>query len=389
MKEIKADICIIGGGIIGASLARELSQYNKKVIVLEADPRVGMETSAGNSGLVHGGFDPTPGKLNAILNIQGKHRYEDWIRDLDFPYLRINSTVVGFNQTEMAAIKELYNRGLKNGLQANELEIINASELQKREPRINKAALGALVCNSSIAVDTVELTKTLFANAIHNGVQLFVNSQVDKISKSDGQYHIETTQGNRFSAPVIINAAGHYADTLAAKAGYPDYTLTARRGQYRILDKTQVAGINSVLFMVPTIHGKGVIVAPMLNGHLMVGPTAEDGIAKDETSLITEANFKEIAEIGTKLIPDLNMDRTIMAYSGSRPIYAKTDDFYIKPALKDETFINVAGMKSPAIASAPAIADYVIDKFIQPLFKNFAKNPNWQPVQQNVLSMSS
>ncbi|AGR41357.1 type 2 glycerol-3-phosphate oxidase [Spiroplasma taiwanense] len=380
----KYDICIIGGGVIGASIARELGKYNKKVIVLEANSRVAMETSAGNSGLVHGGFDPTPGKLNAKLNQLGKLRYEDWIKDMDFPFLRINSTVVAFNDEEMKHINMLYKRGITNGLKSSELEIIDAKELQKREPNISKEAIGALVCNSSIAVDTPELTKVLFTNAIKNGIELRVNSKVIDIKHNNEEYTITTSKNEEIIAEYVINAAGHYADVISKMAGYPDFNLVTKRGEYRILEKTEKNIVNSVVFMVPTIHGKGVIVAPLLTGHIMVGPTAVDGVPKDETRLVTKEQFDFIGEIGKKLIPDIKMQKTCMTYSGSRPIEPIYDDFWIKPASGDKKFINVGGMKSPAIASAPAIADMVIE-LIENVNGKLEKKEKWNSKEKAII----
>jgi len=381
------DIAIIGGGIMGAAIARELGQYTNSVVVLEADARVAMETSAGNSGLVHGGFDPTPGKLNAKLNVLGKKRYEDWIKQMEFPYLRIDSTVVAFSETEMDEVKKLYNQGITNGLAPEEMEIIDGDEVRRREPNLSPEIVGALVCNSSLAVDPVMLTQTLMANAIKNGVQLRVNSQVEAIKKVDGIFEITTTKGDTIYAKVIVNAAGHYADSIAAMAGYPDFELTTRRGEYRILEKDQRNIVNSVVFMVPTIYGKGVIVAPLLDGHIMVGPTAENGVPKADTRLVDAKSLDEIGEIGKRLVPNIKMERTCMTYSGSRPIYEKTDDFYIAPAKADIAFINVAGTKSPGISSAPAIADMVIE-LIAPNFSTFAKKPNWDPTQESYLPLN-
>ncbi|WP_338983745.1 type 2 glycerol-3-phosphate oxidase [Spiroplasma endosymbiont of Othius punctulatus] len=382
----KYDICIIGGGIIGASIARELAKYDINLVILEANARVAMETSAGNSGLVHGGFDPTPGRLNARLNVAGKLRYEDWIKEMEFPYLRIDSTIVAFTAEEMEHVHMLYERGLTNGLEAKEMEIIDAKELQKREPNISKEAIGALVCNSSIAVDPVELTKTLFTNAIRNKAELKVNSKVIDIKKSKDGYEIKTSKGEVINSKFVINVAGHYADVISKMAGHPDFNLVTKRGEYRILEKTEAGIVNSVVFMVPTIHGKGVIVAPMLNGHVLVGPTAEDNVPKDETRLVTQKQFDFIGEIGKKLIPSINMNKTCMTLSGSRPIEPTENDFWIKPAKGDDHFISVAGMKSPAIASAPAIADYVIG--LVEKVEKLNKKKDWNPIEKTILPLS-
>ncbi|AEM68925.1 type 2 glycerol-3-phosphate oxidase [Mycoplasma putrefaciens] len=384
MKKIKTDICIIGGGIIGSAIAREIAKYNKKTIVLEQNPRLALETSGHNSGLVHGGFDPRPETLNAKLNVLGKERYEDWIREMDFPYLRIDSIVVAFNDEEMQHVHMLYQRGLTNGLDPKEMQIIDAEELQKKEPNINKKAVGALVCNSSIAIDPVVLSQTLMRNAIKNGVELKVNSKVLDIKKEHDLFDITTSKDEVIQAKVIINAAGHFADELAKKAGYADFELTTRRGEYRILDKSQAGIVNSVVFMVPTIHGKGVIVAPMLDGRVMVGPTAVSGVKKEDTLLVTPEQYENIAKIGKKLIPNIDMSKTCTTYAGSRPIEVQTNDFWIKPAKADKNFINVAGMKSPAIASCPAIADMVCD-LVKDAFDNLEIKPDWNPKEEAIL----
>ncbi|WP_339022817.1 type 2 glycerol-3-phosphate oxidase [Spiroplasma endosymbiont of Crioceris asparagi] len=380
----KYDVCIIGAGIIGASISRELSKYNLNILHLEANAKVGIETSQGNSGLVHGGFDPTPGKLNAKLNVLGKKRYEDWIKELTFPYLRIDSTIVAFNDEEVKHLKMLYERGIINGLDKSELKILDSNELRIKEPNISHEAVAALVCNSSIAVDAPMLAKVLMTNAIKNSVDLHLNEKVVDIKKQNDVWCIKTNK-NEYESKIIINVAGHYADKIAKMAGFDEFNLVTRRGEYRILEKTESGIVNSVVFMVPTIHGKGVIVAPMLDGHVMVGPTAEEGVPKDETRLVTQEKFDFIGEIGKKLISSINMKKTCMTFSGSRPIEPKSDDFWIKATKKDKTFINVAGMKSPAIASAPAIADYVIEELIKkPNLIKLEIKPNFDPIQKMV-----
>ncbi|ATZ21859.1 type 2 glycerol-3-phosphate oxidase [Mesoplasma tabanidae] len=376
------DICIIGAGIIGSSIARELSKYNKKIIVLESNLKVGLETSTGNSGLVHGGFDPTPGKLNAKLNVLGKKRYEDWISQMEFPYVRIDSLIVGFDELDLEHINMLYKRGLTNGLSTSELKILSKEEVLKKEPNISSETKGALLCNSSIAVDPVALTETLMKNAIKNGVQLKLNSKVIGISKQNDLFEIETND-RRINSEIIINAAGHYADIISKMAGHDEFNLITKRGEYRVLEKTEAGIVNSVVFMVPTVHGKGVIVAPTLDGHVLVGPTSEDFVPKDETRLITKNKYDLIGDIGKKLIPSINMNKTCLSFSGSRPIEAKNDDFWIKPAAKDSTFINVAGMKSPGLSSAPAIADLVIELVMKET--KLELKTNWDPIEKNPL----
>ncbi|ATG97796.1 type 2 glycerol-3-phosphate oxidase [Mesoplasma lactucae] len=381
MKNQKYDIIIIGGGVIGAAIARELGQYDKKVLVLEANPRVADETSFANSGLVHGGFDATPGKLNAKLGVEGKHRYEDWIKEMEFPYKRVPSIVAAFDEADLDQVQVLYDRGLKNGLKPEEMKILSKEEVKKLEPHISDDVVGALYCDSSIALQTPSLTRVLFMNAIKNGVTLKTGCKVTNITKQDKTFKVDTNQG-QFESDFIINVAGHYADEISKMAGHDEFKLVARRGQYRILEKTASWIVKNVVFMVPTIHGKGVVVAPMLDGRVMVGPTATENIAKDKTRIIDPKVYDEIGEIGTRMFPEIPMDETITTYAGSRPIEPENDDFWIKPTKTDDHFINVAGMKSPAISSAPAIADMVIDLLQDANKKPFAKNKNYDPIQK-------
>ncbi|AVN64674.1 MULTISPECIES: type 2 glycerol-3-phosphate oxidase [Mesoplasma] len=379
----KYDICIIGAGLIGSSIARELSKYNKKIVVLESNLKVGLETSTGNSGLVHGGFDPTPGKLNAKLNVLGKKRYEDWISQMDFPYARIDSLVVGFDDLDLEHIDMLYKRGLTNGLSSDEIKILTKEEVLKKEPNISSEIKGALLCNSSIAVDPFMLTETLMKNAIKNGVELKLNSKVIAISKKNSLFKIEIKNGESINSQIIINVAGHYADVISKMAGHHEFDLVTKRGEYRVLEKTESGIVNSVVFMVPTIHGKGVIVAPTLDGHILVGPTSEDFVPKEDTRLITKNKYDLIGNIGKKLIPTINMEKTCLSFSGSRPIEPKNDDFWIKPAINDSSFINVAGMKSPGLSSAPAIADLVIELLMKET--KLTERINWDPIEKNPL----
>jgi glycerol-3-phosphate dehydrogenase len=359
------DVVIVGAGVIGAAIARELSRYDLRIAIVERNVRVAQETSAGNSGVIHGGFDPTPGTVNAELNILGRKIYEEeWFKELSFPYQKVDSMVVAFDATEEEEIRNLYAQGLANGLAKSELKILNRQQCLALEPNLNPEVVGALLCTSSYIVDPVLLTTSLVANAVANGVKLFLGHEVRGIASGPKGFLLEAgpqDKGVEFKAPFVINAAGHYADVIAEMIGDRSFTLMARRGQYRIIEKTERKVINDhILFMTPTIHGKGVIVAPMLDGHLLVGPTAENDIPREDTRLVTIEKFEEIGVIGKQIIPSLRMEKTCRVLSGSRSICVETDDFVITPSEKNPRFINVAGISSPGLSAAPAIARRVI-----------------------------
>jgi len=367
VKELPVfDVLVIGAGIIGAAITRELSKYNLQLALLEKNLQAAQETSAGNSGVIHGGFDPTPGTLGAKLNLAGRHIYEnEWFKELAFPYKKVDSLVLAFNDLEKRELNRLYNQGLANGLQAVELQILDRNQCLILEPNINPQVTAALLCVSSYIVDPVCLTTKLVENAILNGAKIFLGNKVESITKVSEAFLVGTIDDNlqkrTYQAKFIISAAGHYADLVAAMIQDRDFTLKARRGQYRVIEKTERGIINDhILFMVPTIHGKGVIVAPMLDGHILAGPTAEEGIAKEDTRLITMEQFQAIGEIAKRIVPGLRVEKTCSVFSGSRSICVETGDFWIAPSSKDERFIHVAGISSPGLSAAPAIAGEVI-----------------------------
>jgi glycerol-3-phosphate dehydrogenase len=361
------DVLVIGGGVIGAAIARELSKYRLQIAIVERNSGVAQETSAGNSGVVHGGFDPTPGTVNARLNILGRHLYEnEWFKELNFPHRNVHSIVLAFNEVEKKELQKLYDQGIANGLKGDELELLSREQCLVLEPNLNPAVVAGLLCTSSHSIDPVSLTNKLVESALANGAKLFLGNKVTSITKTGEEFYVETTtQGSKvqnYRARFIINAAGHYADVIAGMISDKDFSLRTRRGQYRILEKTERHMINDhILFMVPTIHGKGVIVAPMLDGHVLVGPTAEEGVAKEDTRLINIEKFEEVAKIAKKIIPALRTERTCLVFSGSRSICVETDDFWIAASSKDKRFINVAGIASPGLSSAPAVAREAVE----------------------------
>ena len=358
----KYDVVIVGGGIIGGSIAYELCKYDLKTIVLEKNPLFADETSKGNSGAIHGGFDPDPGKIEARLNVLGNELWRTKIfKDLSFPFVQADSLIIAFNDEEMEHVHMLYDRGIINKVPKEFMKVLTREEVLAKEPNLNPELKGALLCTSSWAIEPVKATIAFMGAARQNGTELQKNAEVTKVKKVEGGFEVTINGSETIFAKNIINAAGHYADKIAEMAGLGDFKLKTRRGEYRILSRNTKVKVGSICFMVPTIHGKGVIVAPMLDGRTMVGPTAEENVDKEATRYVTQEKFDFIGEIGTKLVPNLELDKTEITLAGSRPIDIETNDFVIRYANDDNHFINAAGMQSPAIASAPAIAIEIAD----------------------------
>ncbi|QZE12470.1 type 2 glycerol-3-phosphate oxidase [Mycoplasma sp. Ms02] len=377
----KYDVAIVGAGIIGASIAYELARYDLDVIVLEKNPKVANETSLGNTGLIHGGFDPEPHKLEARLNLDGNRKWQnDWFKHLKFPRVKIDSLILAFDDgQEMEHIHMLYERGLTNKLDPKDMQILNREQILAKEPNVNPEVVGGLLCTSSVAIHPVEATKALLGASKQNGTDLKVNSAVTKITKEDGIFKLEINNGSEYVyARKIVNAAGHYADVLANENGFDDFKQTTRRGEYRVLDNYDPKLVSSVLFKVPTIHGKGVVVAPTLDGKYIVGPTAEEGVLKEDTRLVTREKYDYIGKIGTQIVPSIKLDRTIMTISGSRPIDIETNDFVIRKSKNDPDFVLAAGMQSPGLSSAPSIAEDIVELLELELKPRENFNPDYE-----------
>ena len=353
----KQDVIIIGGGIVGCAIAYELAQYKLDVLLLEKNIFFADETTKVNSGILHGGFNAATNKSKAHLNVKGLKLWKDKIfKNLEFPRKQVNSLVLAFNQHELQDAKMLYKRGLANKVPKQFMQLINRNEVIKQEPNINKNVVGALLCTSSWIIDPVKAALALIGGAHKNGVTYQKQATVTAIKKTTNGFLVTINNQNQILTKNIINAAGHYADEMAKMVGHKKLKQVARRGEYRILSKSEHKVVNSICFMMPTIHGKGVLVAPMVDGRILVGPTSEEGIAKEDTNLVTREKFDLIAKIGKRIIPNLKIERTEIINAASRPIDITTRDFVIAYADNNKHFINVGGMQSPAISAAPAIA---------------------------------
>lgn len=353
------DIVIIGAGIIGCSIARELSRYDLKVLVLEKENDVASGTTKANSAIVHAGYDAVPGTLMAELNVRGNELYENLCRELDVPYKRIGSLVIAFNNDERQKIEELYDRGIKNGVP--DIQIIEKNEILDMEPHINSDVSCALYAPTAAIVGPYELTVGLIENAIQNGVQLERNAEVINIENQNGKYKVNTIDNKYYETNYIINCAGLYTDKIHEMVGGKGFKILPRKGEYHLLDKSQGKLVNKVIFQVPGKKGKGILVLPTVHGNLMVGPNATDISEKDDFST-TYNGLLSVVEKSKTTIKDFILRESITSFAGLRAVPSTTDrDFIIEESKQSENFINVAGICSPGLASAPAIAEKVVN----------------------------
>ena len=368
------DIAVIGAGITGSAIARELSKYNLKTVVIEKGLEVCQGTTKANSAIVHGGFDAKEGSLKAKLNVEGNSLYKDLCEELNVEFKQTGSLVLAFDDKDVKHIKELYNRGIKNN--ARGLKILNKEEVLKIEPNVNQNVVSALLCESAGIVCPFNLNIALMENAITNGVELNLESEVIGINKEDEVFIIKINNKEDIRAKYVINAAGVYADKLNNMIGGDEYFIIPRKGEYKVLDKSEGKMVNHVLFQCPTSKGKGTLVTQTVHGNLLVGPNAT--VVNDCEDITTSRiGINEIVTDSKKSIENIDFRKTITSFAGLRAT-PNTGDFMIFASQKCKNFINVGGIESPGLASAPAVAKYVLNILKEEglkLYENRSFNP--------------
>ena len=348
------DICIIGAGVIGANIARELAKYKVKVCLIEKDEDVSCGASKANSGIVHGGYSDKPGSLKAELCVQGNRMYEQLNKELNFGYRETGSLVLAFRDEDITTLQKLYKYGIENGVGG--LEIIGSEKARVMEPYLSKEVKSALYCADAGVTSPYEFVIALTENAIDNGVDLKLNTTVIGIEKIDDYFKL-TTNKEEIQGRYVINAAGIYSDKIASMVGIEDFHITPRRGQYILLDKEQNYLARTVIFQVPTELGKGILVTTTYHGNLMIGPNAEDIGDKEDVGTNEEA-LHRIVDAARTSVPDINMIKSITSFAGNRPV-ADQKDWVIEES-RVTRFINLVGIDSPGLTASPAIALKVV-----------------------------
>ena len=346
------DIVIIGAGVVGAMIAKELSKYELNVCILEKENDVACGATKANSAIVHAGYDAKEGSLKAKLNVMGSKMMAEVCRDLGVKYINNGSLVIGFNDEDKQTIISLYERGIKNGVE--KLEVLDYEKLHKIEPNISKNATCALYAPTGAITCPYELTVAAVGNAMDNGVDLKCNFEVNNIVKCDGYYKVESA-GEVINAKVIINAAGIYSDKIANMVGDVSFTVHPRRGEYILLDKECGKTVSHTVFKTPSKMGKGILVTPTVDGNLLLGPTSVDILDKENKNT-TDEGFAKIMSLANENVDNINLRQAITSFCGLRSV-GSTGDFIINSPI--EGFINVAGIESPGLSAAPAIGVYV------------------------------
>ncbi|MBW9158508.1 NAD(P)/FAD-dependent oxidoreductase [Clostridium tagluense] len=353
------DVVIIGAGVVGSAIARNLSRYNLKIGILEKEDDVSTGASKANSGIVHGGYAAKYGTLKGQLCGKGNKMYRKLQEELNFGYRKTGALVIGFNEDDEKKIKELYENGLKMG--CDDLEIIRGDKLKEIEPNLNSDVTVALYAKSVGVTSPYEFTIALVENAITNGVELKLLSEVLSIENLEEKFIVHTNKED-IEARYVINAAGQYSDKIANMLGMDDFKIMPKKGQYILMGKDQGHLVNTVIFQVPTDKGKGILVTTTYHGNFMIGPNSEEISDKDDVATTTET-LKDVIDTARRSIPDFDVRKTLTTFSGIRAS-SNTGDFIIEES-PVKRFINVAGIDSPGLTSSPAIAEMVADILVK------------------------
>jgi len=347
------DVLIIGAGVTGCFIARELSKYNLNVLVVEKNNDVGNETTSANSAIVHSGYDPLPGSLKAKLNVEGNAMFDKVCEELDVSFKRIGSITVALDEKEVETLKSLQERAKQNGV---ETILLSKEELLEKEPMLSSGVVAGLLAPTAGIIDPFNLSVHLMENAIDNGVKLILEEEVTKITKENDIFIVN----DKYQAKIVINATGVMGDLVNELVNDKTFDIMPRKGQYYVFDHFKRPFVNHTLFMVPSEKGKGVLISPTTSGNYLVGPSAHL-VARDEKST-DKVTLNKVKQQANYMIENIPYYETIRTFAGLRAT-PSTHDFIIEES-QTENFINVVGIESPGLASSPAIAKMVVEDIL-------------------------
>lgn len=374
----KKEILVIGAGVIGTLIARELTKFKCSVSVFEKLPDVGWGVTKANSGIIHAGYGDNPQSVRARYCEKGNQLYSKISEELDVEFKRVGSIVAAFSESEEKILEELIEQGKLNGV--SELEILSKNEALKIEPSLNPQVRAVLYAKSAGIVAPWEVAIAAFENSNENGAEYFFNTKVKRFFKNNEKVSVET-ETDCFDFDFVINASGLFSDEIAKDSGIESPSVYPRKGQYILLDDNGL--VNKIVFPVPGEKGKGILVVPTVHDTTLLGPTAEDLTPDMKENLeTTQEGILRVIEETKKLVPSIDISKTIRTFAGLRPENS-THDFDINYG---DYFVNLSAIRSPGLTSAPAIAEEVA-QFVKERF-NLKKNVNFNPIRKSIPKIS-
>lgn len=356
------DYVIIGSGIIGSLIAKKLSEYQAKVIVLEKENDVVNGQTVANSAIIHAGYDPKPGSLKAKLCVLGNQMYDELEKELSIPLLRTGGLVVAKSDEEIPMLLALYEQAKQNHVK--DVRIIDKDTLRKREPHLKESLTGALDLPTTKVTFPWQVAMAALTYAKLNGTEIKTNAEVTDVRKEHHVFNIEINHQEIIKSKQVISCAGVFTDYIAQMIEDElPFQIRPRKGEYYVLDKRIKGLFEHVIYPLPDEKGKGVLIVPQTHGNILLGPTSVDINDKEDLSTTVEG-YRYIRDEVKKLSHDIPFDQVIRSFAGIR---AKSTfkDFYIKPSTKVTGFYHVAGIDSPGLTAAPAIASYLVDEILK------------------------
>lgn len=377
------DIIVIGAGVVGTCIARELSKYQADVCVIDKADDVASGTSKANSGIVHAGYDCKPGTLMAKLNVRGNELLYQLAEELDFPIKKNGSLIVCTIESERGKLDVLLDQANKNGVP--DARIVEKDELLKMEPNLTPNAVAALYVPTGGIICPFNLAIAMGENAAVNGVEFKFETEVKNIVKKDGYYELDTNKGP-LEAKIVVNAAGVYADVMHNMVSEKKMKIVARKGEYLLMDKELGNYFHATIFPLPGPMGKGVLTAPTIHGNMFVGPSATD-IEDKEGVNTTQEIIDDLVQkaSASHLTKDrLPMNKVITSFAGLRA-HEEHHEFIVEEVADAPGFFDAAGIESPGLTSSPAIAEMMVglieDKY------NFPKKDNFIAKRKGIVHM--
>jgi len=344
------DLVIIGAGVIGTSIARELSRYKLRIALLEKEAEPAFGVSKSNSGIIHPGTQHSPDSLKGRLCVRGNILTRKIAKELDVDFKEVGELIVAFDESEVHRLLELKKEAEKIGVP--KLDIVDRTWLKENEPNLSGDVIAALYAPTAGIISPYRLVYDLYENAMRNGVEVFTETKVTNIVNAGPGFEITTARG-AFKARYIVNAAGLFADEISGMAGINYFKITPRKGEEFILDKKKEHLMNHLIFPLPTKTSKGILIIKTSDGNPMIGPTADDTEDKEDLST-SEEGLKKVLASARRMMPSVDENDIIAYFAGLRP--AAGEDFIIRRETKVPGFITVAGIQSPGLTAAPAIA---------------------------------
>ena len=375
------DVIIIGSGIIGSSIARELSRYRANILVLEKNNDVSCGTTKANSGIVHAGFDAKPGSRKAFFNVKGAQMFPILAKELDFPFNKNGALVLSFSNDGHETLMNLLKRAEENNVLG--CSIISGDEIRKMEPNVSNEVVEGLYAKESGIVSPYEMCIAMAENAASNGVKFEFNKEIIDIKKKDDHFILKT-KDDIYEAKLIVNASGTHSDEINNMLSNKKYHITPRKGEYVLLDKEYSYICEKTLFQLPTKMGKGILVSPTTHGNIIVGPTALDVDDKDLT-WTTPEGLKTVWDKAKLSVPSLPKGGIITQFSGIRA-HEDGDDFVVGFSSDVDGLYNLIGIESPGLASSPAIANYAANEIRDYLKLEF--NESFNPIRKSIKHIS-